>query len=215
MSSNQVYALLRKAIVNMTLEPGLSMSEIEISRQLQVSRTPVRESLRRLASEGLLKVLPQVGTIVSKMSRTEIRAALFIREAIECAAAVQAIKAPLKDRQALHELMLSQKAAVQRGDIEEGLRKDEDLHRALIVLSGHPSAWEPVRQARAHMERVRRVAIPELRGNEKAAAQHEVITAALVAGDTELLVSQLRAHIRLIEGFMDGIAERHPDYFES
>ncbi len=213
-TSQQVYELLRTAIVNATLAPGRAISEIEMANQLEVSRTPVRESFRRLAAEGFLKVVPQVGTVVSKMSRRELMDALFIRESIECAAARLAVKAPLEEREALHRLMLRQRAAVDRGDIEEGLNKDEDLHRGLIDLSGHPRAWEPVRQARAHMERVRRMAIPELQSNIKAAEQHERIAAALVAADTEVLVRELQAHIRLIEGFIEGISARYPDYFE-
>ncbi len=213
-TSHQVYDLIRGAIVNMTLPPGLAMSEVEIANKLQVSRTPVRESFRRLAAEGLLKVVPQVGTVVTKMSRGDLMDALFIREAIECGAAQRAVQAPLKERKALQNLVTRQYAAVVRGDVEEGLRKDEDLHRSLIVLSGHPGAWEPVRQARAHMERVRRVAIPELQSNLKAAQQHQRIAAALVAGDTASLVAELQGHIRLIEGFIDGIAQRYPQYFE-
>ncbi|RYG13807.1 MAG: GntR family transcriptional regulator [Burkholderiales bacterium] len=214
-TSNQVYAVLRQAIVNIDLPPGRTISEVEIASQMNVSRTPVRESFRRLAAEGLLKVVPQVGTVVTKMSTAEIMDALFIREAIECAAAERAIAAPLPARQALHDLVLRQRAAVERGDVEEGLSKDEDVHRGLINLSGHPGAWEAVRQARAHMERVRRFAIPELQSNRKAADQHQLIASALVEGDTAALVAHLRAHIRLIEGFVDGIAARYPEYFEA
>lgn len=213
-ASKQIYDVLRSAIVNMTLAPGLTMSEVEIANQMGVSRTPVRESFRRLAAEGLLKVVPQVGTVVSKMSVQDLMDALFIREAIECGAARRAVHASLADRKALQDLVRRQRAAVDRGDIEEGLRKDEDLHRGLILLSGHPGAWEPVRQARAHMERVRRVAIPELQGNIKAAEQHERIASALVAGDTKLLVAELQGHIRLIEGFVDGLAGRFPQFFD-
>lgn len=213
-ATHQVYDIIRSAIVNMTLAPGLAMSEAEIAKQMGVSRTPVRESFRRLAAEGLLQVVPQVGTVVTKMSLQDLMDALFIREAIECGAARRAVHAPLADRKALHELVRRQRAAVDRGDVEEGLRKDEDLHRGLILLSGHPGAWESVRQARAHMERVRRVAIPQLQSNTKAAEQHERIATALVAGNARELVAELQGHIRLIEGFVDGIAERFPQYFE-
>lgn len=213
-TSTQVYDVLRRAIVTGELAPGATMSEVDIGEALNVSRTPVRETFRRLAGEGLLQIAPQVGTIVCKMNRQTLADALFIRETIECATARLAAKAPLADRLTVRDVVLRQKEAIERGDFEDGLSKDEDLHRALIDISGHAGAWEPVRQARGHMERVRRMAIPELQGNTKALEQHMRIVDALIAGDTEVLVNELRGHIRLIEGFVDGIAKLHPDYFD-
>ncbi|MFJ9452010.1 MULTISPECIES: GntR family transcriptional regulator [unclassified Herbaspirillum] len=213
-ASEQVYDMLRTAILSTALTPGMAMSEADIAENLHVSRTPVREAFRRLAAEGLLAVSPQVGTVVKKMSRATLADALFIRESIECAAARLAAKAPLAAREHVRDLLQRQREAVLRGDVEGGLQRDGDLHRALIDLSGHSAAWEPVRQARAHMERVRRMAVPELQGNTKALEQHERIVAALIAGDPDVLAEELRAHIRLIEGFVEDIAGRYPDYFE-
>lgn len=213
-ASTQVYDAVRAAIVRGILPPGTAMSEVEIGEMLHVSRTPVRETFRRLAAEGLLTVAPQVGTTVRKMSRQVLADALFIRETIECGAARLAVLAPEADRRAVLDIVRRQREAIGRNDVEGGLDRDEDLHKAIIDLSGHPGAWEPVRQARTHMERVRRMAIPALQSNTKALDQHEIIVAALVEGDTEALVASLRNHILLIESFVDGLAARYPDYFE-
>src|SRR5690242_21644140 len=82
----EVHERLRDAILSVRLMPGQAVSENEIVDMLQVSRTPVREALQRLANEGLIHVVPQVGTFVARMDLARVREALFMREAIECAA---------------------------------------------------------------------------------------------------------------------------------
>lgn len=213
-TGEEAYERLRDAIVRCHLRPAAELSEADLAAQLGVSRTPVRQALRRLAGEGLLEVSPQVGTFVSKLRRRTIADALFLRESIECAAARLAVRAPLQERKQLLTFVSRQRAAIRAGDVEENLRQDEALHRRLIELSGHPGAWEAVRQARAHLERLRRIAIPELHGNKTAVEQHDQIATAIVNGDADAAAAHLRTHIRLIEGFIDGIAARHPDYFD-
>lgn len=208
------YERLREAIVHCHLRPAAILSEADLAARLGVSRTPVREALRRLAREGLLEVSPQVGTFVSKLRRNTIADALFLREAIECAAVRLAVRAPLDERKSLLTFVSRQRAAIRAGDVEENLRQDEALHKRLIELSGHPGAWEAVRQARAHLERLRRIAIPELHGNRSAVEQHEQIATAVIKGDADAAVTHLRTHIRLVEGFIDGIAAHHQDYFD-
>ena len=213
-AGEEAYERLREAIVRCHLRPAAVLSEADLAAQLGVSRTPIREALRRLAGEGLLEVSPQVGTFISKLRRRTIADALFLRESIECAAARLAVRAPLKERKHLLIFVSRQRAAIRAGDVEENLRQDEALHKRLIELSGHPGAWEVVRQARAHLERLRRIAIPELHGNRTAVEQHEQIATAIVNGNAAAAAEYLRTHIRLIEGFIDGIAAHHPDYFD-
>lgn len=138
-ASTQVYDAVRAAIVRGILPPGTAMSEVEIGEMLHVSRTPVRETFRRLAAEGLLTVAPQVGTTVRKMSRQVLADALFIRETIECGAARLAVQAPEADRRAVLDIVRRQREAIGRNDVEGGLDRDEDLHKAIIDLSGHPA----------------------------------------------------------------------------
>lgn len=211
-AGGKIYALLRRAIVDVALVPGTALNESDVAAQFAVSRTPVREAFRTLLAEGLLDVRPQKGTFVSLLHRPELEDALFVREALECAAAELACRAPLEERKVLLRLVEQQRAALRDGDRDASLAADEELHRRIMQLSGHLSAWEVVRQARTHLERLRRIASAELGGSEEALDHHEKIASAIVAGDEASAVRLLRRHIRQIEDFIGRIAELHADY---
>lgn len=213
-ASGEIAGVLRRAIVNVDLVPGTALNESDVATQFGVSRTPVREAFRTLLSERLLDVRPQKGTFVALLYRPDLEDALFVREALECAAAERAARAPAEQRKVLLSIVEQQRMALQRGDREGSLAADEELHRKIMELSGHPSAWEVVRQARTHLERLRRIASADLGGSEEALGYHEKIAEAIVSGDATAAVKLLRSHVRQIEGFIGRIAELHAGYIE-
>src|SRR5215475_9365739 len=78
--SDRVYAELESAIRNLVIKPGQLLSETELAAQLNVSRTPLREAVSRLAHANLVVVTPQVGTRCAQIAMTEVREACFVRE---------------------------------------------------------------------------------------------------------------------------------------
>src|SRR3546814_10410480 len=76
----------------MQIKPGEMLSEQEIADRLNVSRSPVREAFIKLGEAGLVRILPQRGTLVVKISQHSVEDARFIREAVECAVAREAAK---------------------------------------------------------------------------------------------------------------------------
>ena len=72
--SEFVYLQLRDALTSGALKPGERVMEVEVAEWLQVSRTPVREALHRLESEGLLRIEPRLGLVVASISRGAMRA---------------------------------------------------------------------------------------------------------------------------------------------
>ena len=81
----QVYSLLHHLIVHCVLPPGSPIREKDLSEQMEVSRTPIREALLQLEKEGLVEIYPQSGTRISKISMEEVCESHFIREAMESA----------------------------------------------------------------------------------------------------------------------------------
>jgi GntR family transcriptional regulator, rspAB operon transcriptional repressor len=213
-ASGQIVAVLRKAIVNGDLAPGVALNETDVAENFSVSRTPVREAFRVLQNEGLLDVVPQKGTFVSRLQRSRLRDALFVREALECAAVRLAARAPQEQRLLLQRIVDRQRQALLHGDTEASLQADEDLHRTIMELSAHGTAWEIVRQARLHLDRLRRLATRELKGSEEALQHHEQIADAVSRGDAAASEKLLRNHIGQIEGFIDRLAEIHSEYIE-
>src|SRR5438045_8340266 len=88
--AEQVFRTLRASIVTLRLTPPTALSEQDIADRLKVSRQPVRESFIKLSEIGLLRVLPQRGTYVVKISAKAVTDARFVREAVECAIARRA-----------------------------------------------------------------------------------------------------------------------------
>src|SRR4051795_12129128 len=88
--AEQVFQTLRTAIVTMRLTPATAISEQDIADRLKVSRQPVREAFIKLSEIGMVRVLPQRGTFVVKISAKAVTDARFVREAVECAIARRA-----------------------------------------------------------------------------------------------------------------------------
>jgi DNA-binding GntR family transcriptional regulator len=211
----QVYARLRAAIIAAEFEPGRQLSENELAARLGVSRTPVREALARLREERLVDIVPQLGTFVSPISVASVHDAQFVRESLETSAVrLAAQRAGAGDAAALHALLERQEEACAAGDPDRFAVLDDQLHAALCDLSGHGIAWSLVQRAKGHLDRVRRLSLPQPRYLGAMLAEHEVVVAAVVRGDPDAAEHALRHHLRMVLSALPGIRNDHPDYFE-
>ena len=210
----QAYQSIRNAILDCTFLPGMALSEQAVSEQLQVSRAPVREAFRQLTVEGLLETLPQRGTFVARLDRAKIADAIFVREAIECKAAELAAAAPSAPKKVLDMILRRQASAATRRDYATHLASDEELHHAILLLAGHPHAWNALRLARTGMNRIRHLAIPAVGSHKIAIDHHRLIVSAIQAGDARAAAEAMRVHIHSPLTFIDAIEQRHPEYFE-
>jgi DNA-binding GntR family transcriptional regulator len=214
--ASQVYAQLRADLLHARLRPGEDLSENQQAQRLGVSRTPVREAIQRLVSEGLVHVLPQRGTRVSLLSMARIREALFIREAVECQVVRRLLAHPRsqEDWRLLDACIAEQAQALRDGDLEATLAADARFHASLLELCGLGGVWPVVAQARDLHQRVRAIAVPELRSGRQAIADHRAIVKALRDGDADLAVGQVTRHLAHNIDLAGRIARLHPDYFE-
>jgi GntR family transcriptional regulator, rspAB operon transcriptional repressor len=210
-----VYAALREAIVSAELEPGRRLSENELAELLGVSRTPVREALARLRDERLVAIVPQLGTFVTLISDEAIADAAFVREALECSAIRLATeRATTQQLEALQTNLAAQERAEVNGDVEAFDTLDASLHRALCELSGRDIAWWLSRRANGHLDRVRRLSLPEPGYLAEMVAEHRAVVAAVADGDADRAEKTLRHHLRMVLSSLPQIRAAHPDYFE-
>jgi GntR family transcriptional regulator, rspAB operon transcriptional repressor len=207
------YDTIRSAILDCTFMPGMALSEQAVSEQLEVSRAPVREAFRQLVTEGLLDVAPQRGTFVARLDRARIADALFVREAIECKAAALAAKAPLPAKKKLAAILQGQAGASARKDYAAHLAADEDFHRHILAMAGHPHAWNALRLARTGMNRIRHLAIPTVGSNRIAIDHHRLIVDAILSGEARKASEAMRVHVHSPLIFLEAILEQHPEYF--
>lgn len=129
----QAYAEIRRRILNGKMLPDEPLSEYLLAEQLKLSRTPVREALKRLEFEGLVRFVLNRGAFVAGLSVRDIVEIYELREHLESfAAGVAATKMPAEDVDVLErELAHAQKAAA-RGDVLETFESDMHLHKQLI-----------------------------------------------------------------------------------
>ena len=211
----QVYLTLREAIVSAELEPGRRLSENELADLLGGSRTPVREALARLRDERLVAIVPQLGTYVTLISQQGVADAAFVREALECSAI--RLATPAADETALAALqanLVAQERAVAEEDAEAFDRLDDALHQALCDLSGHDVAWTLSRRANGHLDRVRRLSLPDPAYMGEMVDEHRQVIAAVADRDADRAEQLLRHHLRMVLSSLPHIEAEHPEYFE-
>lgn len=153
------YRILRYNIVTTHLPPGSVLNEPELSEQLEMSRTPVREALILLKYEGLVDIMPQRGSKVTHISLHGVREGFFMRRVLE-SVLIRNLAGRLTSAQValLKENISAQEAALEAG-AESGLIDffilDDDLHKLLYEFSGWYEIWESVHRVCSHFDRVR------------------------------------------------------------
>ena len=91
---------------------------------------------------------------------------------------------------------------------------DDELHGALCELSGHGMAWSIAQRANGHLNRVRRMSLPQPGYLDKMVAEHEAVVDAVRAGDRDAAERALRHHLRMVLIGVPAIRRDHPEYFE-
>ncbi|MGW7514468.1 GntR family transcriptional regulator [Streptomyces sp. NPDC054796] len=136
---SRVISELRGRIISGELAPGTSLSEIVLSEAFGVSRTPVREALKQLQTEGLVVIRPRVGTFVSAPSRREITELFQMKELLEGAAArLLAQRGRVPELAQLEENLERADAAVAKGDQDQYAQLVHEFHD--LVMRGADNA---------------------------------------------------------------------------
>ena len=209
----QVYRLLRRRIIQAELLPGERLSESEVAKSLSVSRQPVREAFIKLSEEGLVQVLPQRGTFVTKISVAAVMDARFVREAIE--ADVVRMVAESRAAGAVDELrrQVAEQKSVPHNDRAAFLRLDELFHRTLAASAGKSYAWNVIEGVKAQMDRVRFLSVDDMHVT-RLIDQHERIVEAIAGGDQSGAEQAMRLHLREILNSLPAIASGRAELFD-
>ncbi|MFF4619025.1 GntR family transcriptional regulator [Nonomuraea jabiensis] len=212
-TSDRVYDELVSAIRDLRLAPGASLSETDLAERLHVSRTPVREALARLVDAGLVRVVPQVGTRVGLISLRDVEEARFVRESLEVAAFEVVCADPAPDVTVLRELLDRQEHSYRTEDYDAFFAADEALHGEIFSLSGYPRAWQAVQRMKLQLDRLRRLAQPDLASVRELIDEHTKIVDALEAADLPTGRALISRHARRALELGPSLRAEHPDYF--
>jgi DNA-binding GntR family transcriptional regulator len=214
-ASDRVYAELVTAIRELRIPPGASLSETELADQLQVSRTPLREAIARLVDNGLVSVVPQVGTRVELIRLRDVEDARFVRESLELAVFAVACDNPVRDADVdeLRALLTEQERCHQRGDVDAFFAADEALHRKIFAISGYPGAWQALQPMKLQLDRLRRLSLPDPSTVPTLIDDHTAIVEALAGGDVGGGQEHIRRHARRVLELGPALRAQHPGYF--
>lgn len=192
----QVYAILRRTIIENRLEPGTPIYEARLAEVLGVSRTPLRAALQHLAKEGLVETRPQVGSVVTAMDRQKIRSAIFCRDALETAVVRRLAQMPNLEMDRLSRVLAIQADYTARDDYIGFFEVDEEFHGLLAEIAGVPEAWQLVLSNKTHVDRARLQLQSAIPGRAQTAYQeHLLIVDAIKAGDPDLAASLISRHV--------------------
>lgn len=132
---DQVYSILRRKICEGEYEPGSWLQEADLCAQLGVSRSPVREALRRLVSDGLVISIPNKGTFVREFTCKDIDEIFDMRVLLEGYAILRSHQNLTSQRiETLLDILRQMELTYAAGQLEEYTRADEELHRAIVAL---------------------------------------------------------------------------------
>jgi DNA-binding GntR family transcriptional regulator len=212
----QVFEHLREEILSSRLRPGTELNELTLAAELEISRGPLREALGQLASEGLVKITPRRGAIVSELTDEEFVDAYQVREALEVLAIRLAVPRMTAEQIAylreLHEEMVEQ---VKAGEVKEFFDTNAVFHQLFVDASGNVKLGEHYRLLMGQMGRYLARSLT-LRGTiERSAPEHAAILAAVEAGDAERAAQLLGDHIEIPQRIEAGGEERSPRATES
>ena len=192
----EVIDQLRDRIVQGELVPGARLNERVLCAQLGISRTPLREAIKMLATEGLVELLPNRGAIVTPLKAANIADTLAVMGGLESLAGelacANASESEIAEIRALHFEMLAHHA---RGELAGYFRYNQLIHLKIIEASGNPVLTNTYRQLNANVRRARYMANLSQERWDAAVREHEEILAALATRDAPRLKRLLAEHL--------------------
>jgi DNA-binding GntR family transcriptional regulator len=189
-----VLRTLREAIVEGRLAPGEAVVEAQLSRQLGVSRAPLREALRSLENEGLIVSVPWRGAFVAPLTERGVTELQAFRRLLEVFAAEQALAREPVDSASLEGLVAEMEQCAAAGDVDCMNEVDVRFHTRIIEMSGNElvlDVW------RSYVSPIRRALALRNRANsdlDSIVAMHRRLVAAFAASDMESVRECYRTH---------------------
>lgn len=196
---NQVTNILRQAIVSGEFALGEKLSETALSQKLGVSRTPVREALKQLQQEGLVEIIPRVGTCVTKPTEKEIMELFTLKEALEgLAAALLAERGDVQELQELIRAMEDMEKAVRSGNIDGYVEANDHFHDAILKGSGNSKLLFHFNLLINQLpyKRFVYITLDQPKRLEKSVEEHRQIVDAIQSGNSQLAEQRMREHVR-------------------
>ena len=207
-----VYEELKIQILKGSIIPGTRMMEVELAEEMGVSRTPIREAIRKLEKEGLVTIEPRRGAYASMISTEDMVEILEVRQDLEGLAAYFAANR-MSDEQMkeLKEVSNSYNEAVKRGKMEDMIKYDTRFHHIIVESCRNKILVQMIEQLQELVLRFRYIYYDNFRRAENMPEEHEAIVAAISEGNADKARAAADIHIDRLKELVvkEGVQQRH------
>jgi DNA-binding GntR family transcriptional regulator len=197
---DQTYDIIKNMIIVREIEPGKKINEEQLAKEIQVSRTPIREALCRLGNEGIVKIIPRRGAFVADLTEINVSEILLIREVLEGLVARLAAenideKTLEKLRKALEKVSTTPE---KNRDLINYTRSEVNFHALLLSATNNQMLKNMMEIVNAHLQiiRLRTVVIPQRA--QKTVKEHQQILKAIENRDASAAEELMRQHVRSV-----------------
>jgi len=204
-SYQKAYEYLRSEVLVDPSIQGTFLNEQDLATEIGVSRTPVREALRVLATEGLVEMLPNRGTYVSKVTRQQARDVMELRKILECHAARVSIELDRLPIEAMLEILDTQRSFISNTSHSssiEFIALDRDFHFELLKAAGNSEIIRTYDRLQTRQRIIGAEALSTLTRREAVCLEHQAIVDSLKSGDVSSAETAISEHIAVTEAHL-------------
>ena len=207
-----VYEELKMQILKGSIIPGTRMMEVELAEEMGVSRTPIREAIRKLEKEGLVTIEPRRGAYASMISTEDMVEILEVRQDLEGLAAYFAADRMEKSQmEELRQVSNSYNEAVKEGNMEAMIKHDTRFHHIIVESCRNKILVQMIEQLQELVLRFRYIYYDNFKRAENMPEEHEAIVAAIAEGDADKARAAADIHIERLKELVvkEGVQQRH------
>ena len=195
-----VFEALREAILSGSLAPGERLMEIQLAEDMGVSRTPVREAIRKLELEGFVVMIPRKGTYVAGLSMKQMSEVFEVRAALEeLAVDLSAERISDEELEQLEHLLISISDEMVKDDIETIVKLDEEFHDLLYKTARNSRLSSAINHLTEQMHRYRTASLSYPGRLKSALEEHRNIVEAIARRDGDAARKAAREHMDTAE----------------
>jgi DNA-binding GntR family transcriptional regulator len=195
-----VFDAIKEAILTGRLKPGERLMEVQLAEEMGVSRTPVREAIRKLELEGLVVMVPRKGAYVSGLTLKDVAEVFEIRSSLEGLAATLAAERITEDEiKSLDKILSDITQASEKGDTETVIKKDMEFHQVLFSASRNQRLAQIINNLKEQIDRFRIQSFSNPVRVKSVLSEHKGIIDAIKQGDAENAEKLAKAHIYEVE----------------
>ena len=208
--TEKAYRAISNAIARLQLKPGETLTQDRLAKWLSISRTPVREALRRLEQDGIIQTAPGRGLIVAELTIRDAEDMLELLALLDTQAAAFAARrrSPAQGQRLVaiaEELM----RAAERHDVEAWQEIDHPYHETLLEASGNAYLRRSIEDVRRRLQRITYHLSVQPEHMLEGTREHLEIAQAICDGDAERAAEQMRKHLEIMHTMAMSLIRTH------